>query len=75
MVLFAVAALATRRPERADALLITGVFVTQLLYPTPFVRAAAAFVLLVFAIDLLLSRRRTVPPLLRAAIGRRGGSG
>jgi len=75
MVLFSVAALATRRPERADAVLIAGIFVTQLLYPAPFVRAASAFVLLVFAIDLLLSRRRAVPPLLRAAVGRRGGSG
>ena len=49
--LFVVAALATLRPERVDALLIAGVFVVQLIYPTAFVRFAAAFVLLVFAID------------------------
>ena len=73
--LFVVAALATLRPERVDALLIAGVFVVQLVYPTPFVRFAAAFVLLVFAIDLLCSRRRSVRPLLRAAIGRKSGSG
>src|SRR5262245_39141823 len=50
--LFVVAALATLRPERADALLIAGVFVAQIVYPTPFVRFLATFVLGVFAIDL-----------------------
>jgi len=73
--LFVVAALATLRPERADALLITGVFLVQLVYPTAFVRFAAAFVLAVFAIDLLCSRRRSIRPLLRAAIGRKSASG
>ena len=73
--LFVVAALATLRPERADAFLITGVFLVQLVYPTAFVRFAAAFVLAVFAVDLLCSRRRSVRPILRAAIGRKGGSG
>ena len=57
--LFVVAALATLRPERADAFLIAGVFLVQIIYPAPFVRFAAAFVLLVFAIDLLCARRRT----------------
>ena len=76
MTLFVVAALATLRPERVDAC-SCGVFVVQLIYPTPFVRIAATFVLLVFAIDLLFARRRHVRPLLRA-VGRRtsdrGGS-
>ena len=69
--LFAVAALVTLRPERVDALLIAGVFVVQLINPTPFVRFFCAFVLTVFAIDLLVSRRRSVRPLLRVAFGRR----
>jgi cation:H+ antiporter len=63
---FVVAALATLRPDRADAVLIAVVFVTQLIYPTPFVRFAAGFVLLVFAVDLLVARRRRLPPILRA---------
>ena len=71
LTLFVVAALATLRPVPADALLITGVFVVQLIYPTPFVRFAAGFVLLVFAIDLLCTRRRSLRPLLRAGFGRR----
>jgi cation:H+ antiporter len=63
--LFVVAALATLKPERVDALLILGVFAVQIIYPTPFVRFAATFVLLIFAIDLLIDRRRFVRPLLR----------
>ena len=39
--LFVVAALATLKPERVDALLILGVFAIQIIYPTPFVRFAA----------------------------------
>ena len=69
--LFVVAALATLRPEGADAALVVVVFLFQLVYPTPFVRFAAGFVLLVFAIDLLCARRRSVRPMLRAAFGRR----
>ncbi|QBR93275.1 sodium/calcium exchanger protein [Nocardioides euryhalodurans] len=69
--LFVVAALATLRPERADASLILGVFLVQLIYPAPFVRFACGFVLLVFAIDLLCARRRTLRPMLRSAVGRR----
>ena len=74
--LFVVAALATMRPERVDAILVASVFVAQLVWPTPFLRFAAAFVLMVFAIDLLVARRRGVGPMLRAAFGRtsdRGG--
>ena len=67
--LFVVAALATLRPERVDAFLIVGVFLVQVIYPTPFVRFAATFVLLVFAIDLLVARRRSVRPLLRTGFG------
>ena len=72
--LFVVAALATLRPERVDAYLIAGVFMVQIIYPTPFVRFAAAFVLLVFAIDLLCARRHFVRPLLRTGFGRKKGS-
>lgn len=69
--LFVVAALATLRPERVDALLMLGVFLTQLLFPEPLVRLAATFVLLVFAVDLLFARHRSVRPLLRAVWGRK----
>jgi cation:H+ antiporter len=62
---FVVAALATLRPERVDAVLIAVVFVIQLIYPSPFTRFAAGFVLLVFAIDLLVARRRELGPMFR----------
>ena len=67
--LFVVAALATLRPERVDAYLMLSVFVVQLIYPSPFIRFAATFVLLVFAIDLLIARRHFVRPLLRSGFG------
>ena len=70
--LFVVAALAELRPERVDALLVVWIFVIQLVYPTPFVRFAATFVLLVFAVALLVARRRSLGPLLRALLGGRG---
>jgi hypothetical protein len=69
--LFVVAALATLRPERVDALLIAGAFIAQIIYPTPFVRSAVGFVLVVFAIDLLWARRHLVRPILRTAFRRR----
>ena len=46
--LFVVAALATLRPERVDAYLMLSVFVVHSIYPSPFIRFAATFVLLVF---------------------------
>jgi cation:H+ antiporter len=63
---FVVAALASLRPARVDAVLIVVVFVIQLVYPTPFTRFAAGFVLIVFAIDLLVARRRQLRPMFRA---------
>jgi cation:H+ antiporter len=69
--LFVVAALITLRPDRVDAVLITCVFLVQLIYPTTFVRFAAGFVLLVFAIDLLVARRTLVRTALRSSFGRR----
>ncbi|WP_148575191.1 hypothetical protein [Nocardioides caldifontis] len=73
MTLFAVAALATLEPKRVDVVLVTVLFVLQLLHPVALLRLAATFILLVFAIDLLLSRRRTVRPMLRAVWGRQEG--
>jgi cation:H+ antiporter len=73
--LFVVAALATLRPERADAYLIAGAFIVQIIYPMPVVRLATAFVLLVFAIDLFCARRHAIRPLLRTAFGRRRSTG
>jgi cation:H+ antiporter len=76
LTLFVVAALATLRPARVDAVLVAVVFVVQLIYPAPFVRFAAAFVLLVFAVDLMVARRRHLRPMLRAVgLGRRRRSG
>jgi cation:H+ antiporter len=66
LTLFAVAALATLRPERADAVLVAGVLAIQFIYPTAFIHVAATFVLVVFAINLLFDRRRAVRPLFRA---------
>ena len=63
---FVVAALATLRPERVDAILVAVVFVIQLIYPTPITRFVAGFVLLAFAVDLLVARRRQLGPILRA---------
>jgi cation:H+ antiporter len=65
LTLFAVAALVTLRPERVDAALIVGVLAMQFIYPTAFVHVAGTFVLVVFAIDLLVDRRRFVRPLFR----------
>lgn len=70
--LYVVAALATLRPDRPDALLVVGVFAVNLLHPTVAIRFATAFVLVVFAIDLLVARHRSVRPLLRACLRRRG---
>jgi len=71
MTLFVVAALATMQPQRIDALMVTVIFVAQLVYPAVPLRVAATFVLLVFALDLLVHRRSTVRPMLRAVWGRR----
>ncbi len=73
--LFAVAALALLRPERADAGLIVTVLAVGWIYPTLFVHSAATFVLLIFGVSLLLDRRRAVPPLLRAVFAKRPASG
>jgi cation:H+ antiporter len=63
--LFVVAALATLRPARVDAVLVVVVFALQLIYPTPFVRFVAALVLIVVALDLFASRWRHLGPVLR----------
>jgi cation:H+ antiporter len=71
MTLFVVAALATLEPQRVDVVLVTTVFAAQLIYPATVLRVFATFVLLVFAIDLLVHRRRLVRPMLAAFTGRR----
>jgi cation:H+ antiporter len=68
--LFVVAAMASLRPERPDAVLMGAVFLFQLVYPGTIVRVAAAFVLFVFAVDLLVARRTHIAPLVRATWGR-----
>jgi cation:H+ antiporter len=66
MTLFAVAALASLRPQRVDAVLMIGLLAMQLIYPTAFMQLASAFVFLVFALDLFVDRRRAVRSLLGA---------
>ena len=70
LTLFAVAALSFLCPERVDAALIVGILAVHFIYPTTFVRIAAAFVLFVFAIDLFVDRRRAVPSLFQAVFVR-----
>jgi hypothetical protein len=64
-----VAALVSLRPERVDAALITGLVALQLVYPSAFTQLAAAFVFLLFAIDLFVDRRRAVRALFGALRG------
>lgn len=71
MTLFVVAALATLEPQRFDVVLVTTIFAAQLLYPAAILRVFATFVLLVFALDLLVHRRRHVVPTLGAVLRRR----
>jgi cation:H+ antiporter len=75
LTLFAVAALVTLRPERVDAGLIVGVLTVQFIYPTAAVHIAGAFVLLVFALNLLVDRRRALGAVFRPVFvrHRRGG--
>ncbi|MDX6487311.1 MAG: cation:H+ antiporter [Gaiellaceae bacterium] len=73
--LFVVAALASRRPEATDSWLMLCVFAVELAYPTPFVRIALAFILLVYAINLLCARRHDVGRFLRTALVRRRAPG
>jgi cation:H+ antiporter len=70
---FVVAALATLRPERVDAWLVIAILTVQFVFPFTAVRLAAAFVLLVYGVDLLVSHRRAVRPLFRAAFLQRRG--
>jgi cation:H+ antiporter len=72
LTLFAVAALLTLKPARADALLIVFVLGAQFIYPTSFMHVAGSFVLLVFAVDLLLARRRAIRPALAPVFARSG---
>jgi cation:H+ antiporter len=71
LTLFAVAALASLRPQRVDAALMTGLLAVQLVYPTAFVQLASTFVFLVFALDLFVDRRRAVRSLFGTLRGAR----
>jgi cation:H+ antiporter len=66
LTLFAVAALVSLRPERVDAALMISLIALQLVYPTAFTEVAAAFVFIVFALNLFVDRRRAVPSLVGA---------
>jgi cation:H+ antiporter len=72
LTLFAVAALVSLRPARADALLMVGLLALQFIYPGAFVQLMSAFTLLVFALDLFVGRLRDVRSLSEALLGRRG---
>jgi hypothetical protein len=72
--LFAVAALVTLRPEAIDGKLLLGLYVFEFVFTGPAMRAVAAIVLAVFTIDLLVTRRRALRPML-AALRSPPGSG
>jgi hypothetical protein len=71
LTLFAVAALVSLRPERADAVLMVGLVGIQLIYPTAFIQVASTFIFLVFALDLFVDRRRATRSLFGTLLGRR----
>jgi cation:H+ antiporter len=70
--LMAVAALVTLEAERIDARIVLVLFGLQLVFPTLAVRAGAAVVLAVLALDLMVARRRAMASLLGAAAPRAG---
>jgi cation:H+ antiporter len=74
LTLFVVGALITLRPATVDAALVSVIFLAQLVYPTPYVKVASTFVLLVFAVDLLWARRRHLHGLVRVRRPRASGS-
>jgi len=64
--LMAVAALASLEPGRTDGWIMVAVFGIQTIFPSWPVRLFAAMALLVFAVDVLLSRRRSLRPIVAA---------
>jgi cation:H+ antiporter len=64
--LFALAALITLRLKRADASLMLVLFAAQFFLPLGFTRLAIAIVFATVAVDILVSERRRLGPLLRA---------
>jgi len=64
--LMAVAALASLEPDRTDGWIMAAAFGIQTLFPNWPVRLFAALALLVFALDVLLSRRRSLRPIAAA---------
>jgi hypothetical protein len=74
LTLFAVAALASLRPERVDAVLMVGLLAIQLIYPTAFIQLASTFIFLVFALTLFADRRHAVRSLFGTLLGARGRS-
>jgi cation:H+ antiporter len=64
--LYAVAALVTLRLSRGDASLMFVLFTAQFLLPTGYTRLAVAVVFTALAVDVLVSERRQLRPLLRA---------
>jgi cation:H+ antiporter len=71
--LYAVAAVITLRISRGDASIMLGLFIAQFLLPSVFTRLALAVVFFVIAVDVLLSERRQVAPLLRTLLPGRSG--
>jgi cation:H+ antiporter len=69
LTLFAVAALVSLRPKRADATLMVGLLATQLIFPTTLIQLASTLIFLVFALDLFVDQRHAVRALFR-----RGGA-
>ncbi len=66
MTLMAVAALSSLKPERIDGWIVAAAFGLQALFPSWPVRLFLALALLLFAVDVFLSRRRFLRPIAAA---------
>jgi cation:H+ antiporter len=64
--IYAVAALIKLRLSRADAMIMLVLFLSQFLLPTVFTRGVIAIIFATLAIDILMSERELLRPLLRS---------
>jgi cation:H+ antiporter len=67
--LFTIAAFATLRLRRSDAMIMAVLFAAQFLVPSVFTRLALALVLVALAVDVLSAERGSLPALVSALLG------
>jgi cation:H+ antiporter len=70
--LYAVAALVSLRLSRGDTAIMLALFSAQFLLPAVFTRALLGLAFMALALDVLVSERRQLPPLVAALAPRRG---